>query len=55
MCQFARLYPLCILQQFLWTDKELEAPTIGKVLSATNALNEYLFRQEPLAQIQTLI
>ncbi|KAA6341095.1 hypothetical protein EZS27_011069 [termite gut metagenome] len=53
MCQFARLYPLCILQQLLWADKELETPTIGKVLSATNALNEYLFGQEPLAQMQT--
>jgi hypothetical protein len=45
---------LCVLQQLLWADKELETPTIGKVLSATNVLNDYLFGQEALAQMQTV-
>lgn len=53
MCQFARLYPLEVLEQFHSADKELETPTLEKVLAATNRLNEFTFGQEPLAQIQT--
>jgi predicted nuclease of restriction endonuclease-like (RecB) superfamily len=53
MCQFAKLYSLDILQQLLLTDKELQVPTIQKVLSITKSLNESEFGQETLAQIQT--
>jgi len=53
MCQFARLYPLGILQKFLLIDNELEVPTIEKVISATKVLDEYKIGQEPPAQIQT--
>jgi len=52
MCQFARLYPLGILEKLLFADKELEVPTIEKVISATKALDEYKIGQEAPAQIQ---
>ncbi|HZL11809.1 MAG TPA: PDDEXK nuclease domain-containing protein [Prolixibacteraceae bacterium] len=52
MCQFARLYPLGILEKLLLADKELEVPTIEKVISATKALDEYKIGQETPAQIQ---
>jgi len=52
MCQFARLYPLGILNQLLLADKELEVPTIGKVISAIGILDQSEIGQEPPAQIQ---
>lgn len=52
MCQFAKTYSLDVLKQLHWADQELECPTSEKVLSITNALNEFKFGQEPLAQIQ---
>jgi predicted nuclease of restriction endonuclease-like (RecB) superfamily len=52
MCQFARLYPLGILEQLLLADKELEVPTIGKVISAIGILDQLEIGQEPPAQIQ---
>jgi hypothetical protein len=54
MCQFARQYPLNIINQLIVADKELESPTISKVLSVTKSLNEYEIAQEPLAQIQDI-
>lgn len=53
MCQFARTYPLEILQKMLSCDKELEAPTIPLILSVTNELDGLPIAQEPLAQSQT--
>jgi predicted nuclease of restriction endonuclease-like (RecB) superfamily len=53
MCQFAKQYPLSIINQLIVSDKELETPTIPKVLSVAKDLNEYEITQEPLAQIQT--
>jgi predicted nuclease of restriction endonuclease-like (RecB) superfamily len=53
MCQFAKLYPVAIIEQLIRADLELEKPTSEKVLSVTNTLNEYKFTQEPPAQIQT--
>jgi hypothetical protein len=53
MCQFAKLYPLEILKQMLIADKELETPTVIKVLSVAKTLNEFEIGQEPPAQIQT--
>jgi hypothetical protein len=52
MCQFAKLYPLDILRQMLVTDKELQTPTVAKVLSAAKVLNELEIGQQPLAQLQ---
>jgi predicted nuclease of restriction endonuclease-like (RecB) superfamily len=52
MCQFAKLYPVEIVGQLITADRELEKPTLEKVLSVTNALNEYKFTQEPPAQME---
>ena len=54
MCQFAKLYPLEILKQLLIADKELETPTVVKVLSVAKELNEFEIRQESLAQMQNV-
>lgn len=54
MCQFAKLYPIGIVQQLIEADQELEKPTLEKVLSVTTVLNEYKFGQEAPAQIQTI-
>jgi hypothetical protein len=51
--QLARLYTLEILQKLLLNRKEMEIPTIEKVISATKVLDKYEIRQEPPAQIQT--
>jgi len=53
MCQFAKLYPLEILKQMLIADKELEMPTVAKVLLVAKSLNEHEIGQEAHAQIQT--
>jgi predicted nuclease of restriction endonuclease-like (RecB) superfamily len=52
MCQFAKQYPLEILENLLRADKELENPTIAKVLSVAKVLNESEFGQEALTQIK---
>ena len=53
MCQFARTYPLEILQRMLSCDKVLGTPTIPNMLSLTDELNCLPITQEPLAQIQS--
>ncbi|MDR0833813.1 MAG: PDDEXK nuclease domain-containing protein [Candidatus Symbiothrix sp.] len=53
MCQFAKLYPLEIVKQMIVADKELEAPTVRKVLSVAKVLNEFEIGQQPVAQLQT--
>lgn len=50
MCQFASAYPLEVLKEMDRIDSMLTTPTVEKVLSLTNELNQ--FTQEPLAQIQ---
>ena len=55
MCQFARTYPLEILQRMLSCDKVLGTPTIPNMLSLTDELNCLPITQEPLAQFQTNI
>jgi predicted nuclease of restriction endonuclease-like (RecB) superfamily len=52
MCQFAKLYPIEVIEQLIIADQELDNPTIAKVLSLTNTLSEYQFGQEAPAQIQ---
>ena len=43
MCQFARLYSIDVLQKMLSCDRELETPTIDKVLSVTEGLDDLRF------------
>ena len=54
MCQFARTYPLEILQRMLSCDKVLRTPTIPNMLSLTDELNCLPITQEPLAQIHNV-
>jgi predicted nuclease of restriction endonuclease-like (RecB) superfamily len=52
MCQFAKLYPIEVIEQLIIADQELENPTLAKVLSLTKTLSEYKFTQELPAQMQ---
>ena len=52
MCQFAKLYPFEILKQLLIADKELEMPTVEKVLSVAKTLNEFVIGQQVVTQLQ---
>jgi predicted nuclease of restriction endonuclease-like (RecB) superfamily len=52
MCQFAKQYPLSIINQFIVADKELETPTVAKILSIAKVLNDSEIGQEVPAQIQ---
>jgi len=52
MCQFAKLYPIETLGNLLWANRELESPTIVKVLDVTKVLNESEIAQEAPAQTQ---
>ena len=52
MCQFARLYPLEVLQDLLSADIKLENPTIQKVSSIAKKLNNMQITQEFPAQSQ---
>ena len=53
MCQFAKLYPIKTLGNMLLADREMEIPTIEKVLNVAKSLNELEIGQEALAQFQT--
>ena len=50
MCQFASAYPLEVLKEMDRIDSLLTTPTIEKVLSLTNELNQIV--QQPVALIQ---
>ncbi len=52
MCQFARLYPLDILEKLLLTDKELKQPTVNNVLSTTKSLNNFGSERETVHKSQ---
>ncbi|MDR2449601.1 MAG: PDDEXK nuclease domain-containing protein [Prevotellaceae bacterium] len=54
MCQFAKLYPVKTLENLLLADKELEMPTIVKVLNVAKSLNESEPGQEAPVQIQII-
>ena len=54
MYQFARLYSIDVLQKMLSCDRELETPTIDKVLSVTEGLDDLRFAQELPAQIENI-
>lgn len=53
MCQFARTYPLSVLQSFIETDTRLTVPNIQNVTKEVLKLNDGLFTQEFTAQIQS--
>lgn len=53
MCQFARSYPLSTLQNLIQTDARLIVPSVQKITDEVQNLNNALFMQEPLAQIQS--
>ncbi len=52
MCQFARLYPSTVLEELLQADRDMELPTVDKVLIVTKGLNEFELQQKPLDEIQ---
>jgi len=52
MCQFAKQYPLNVINQLIVADKELEIPSVAKILSTAKVLNDFEITQEPPAQIQ---
>ena len=53
MCQFARLYPLGVLRNFIETDVNLMTQSVETIKDAIQNLNTTSFTQEPLAQIQS--
>lgn len=53
MCQFARSYPLQVLQDFTKTDKELRSPDVQQIKSEVLKLSNRQFAQELTAQIQS--
>ncbi|MCD8237519.1 MAG: PDDEXK nuclease domain-containing protein [Prevotellaceae bacterium] len=53
MCQFARAYPLKVLQNLIKTDAKLIAPSVKKITDEVHYLNDTQFTQEPLAQIRS--
>ena len=55
MCQFARSYPLNVLQSFIDTDARLSVPTIQNVTNEVLKLNDKQFTQELTAQIQSTV
>ncbi len=52
MCQFAKQYPLEIINQLIAADQELEVPSVAKILSTTKILNDFEITQDVPAQIQ---
>ena len=54
MCQFARSYPLTVLRSFIETDAKLITPSVRKITDELQSLNNMIFTQEPLAQIQKI-
>ena len=53
MCQFARLYPLGVLRNFIEPDVNLMTQGVETIKDAIQNLNTTSFTQEPLAQIQS--
>ena len=49
MCQFARTYPLRVLQNFIDTYTKLIAPNVKKIEEEVHYLKNSQFTQEPLA------
>lgn len=52
MCQFARLYPLAVLEKLLLADKELKQPIVNNVLSTTKSLNDFELERDTTSKAQ---
>ncbi len=52
MCQFAKAYPLSVLKKLIETDTKPTVTSIQNITDSVRELNNTVFTQEPLAQIQ---
>ena len=52
MCQFAKAYPLSVLRKLIETDKKSTITSVQNITESVQELNNTVFTQEPLAQIQ---
>ena len=52
MCQFAKAYPLNVLRKLIETDIKSTITSVQNITESVQELNNTVFTQEPLAQIQ---
>ena len=52
MCQFAKAYPLSVLRKLIETDTKSTITSVQNITESVHELNNTVFTQEPLAQIQ---
>ena len=52
MCQFAKAYPLSVLRKLIETDTKSTITSAQNITESVQELNNTVFTQEPLAQIQ---
>ena len=52
MCQFAKAYPLSVLRKLIETDTKPTVTSTQNITDSVRELNNTVFTQEPLAQIQ---
>ena len=52
MCQFAKAYPLSVLRKLIETDTKSTITSVQNITESVQELNNTVFSQEPLAQIQ---
>ena len=52
MCQFAKAYPLSVLRKLIETDTKSTITSVQNITETVQELNNTVFTQEPLAQIQ---
>ena len=53
MCQFAKAYPLSVLRKLIETDTKSTITSVQNITESVQELNNTVFTQEPLAQIQS--
>ena len=54
MCQFAKAYPLSVLRKLIETDTKSTVTSVQNITESVQELNNTVFTQEPLAQIQKI-
>ena len=54
MCQFAKAYPLSVLRKLIETDTKSTITSVQNITESVQELNNTVFTQEPLAQIQKI-
>ena len=52
MCQFAKAYPLSVMRKLIETDTKSTITSVQNITESVQELNNTVFTQEPLAQIQ---